>query len=115
LFTRFFPPTNCEGIFRLSGSQRVIREVKQLFDKGAKTVDFGANGAELHAVAGVLKLFFAELTEPIGTFEFYEAWRWASQMKDHEGIVCERLQSRRVCLIVSLFASLVSRTSLLCS
>jgi hypothetical protein len=58
----------------LSGSQKIIREMKQFYDKGGKQMDFTSYHADVHAVAGLLKLFFAELQEPIGTFEFYEGF-----------------------------------------
>jgi len=61
---------NEEGIYRLSGSAATIQALKDRFNNEG---DFNLVDSEemydIHAVAGLLKLFLRELTEPILTFE----------------------------------------------
>mmetsp|Transcript_9835 Transcript_9835/g.39882 ORF Transcript_9835/g.39882 Transcript_9835/m.39882 type:complete len:785 (+) Transcript_9835:158-2512(+) len=59
-----------EGIFRLSGSAVLIKEYKDRFDSG-ENVSF-ENESDPHAVAGLLKLYFRELPEPIMTYDHYD-------------------------------------------
>jgi hypothetical protein len=42
-------------------------------DRAGKKVDLEILD-NAHTVAGILKVFFRELTEPLLTFELYEAW-----------------------------------------
>jgi len=60
-----------EGIFRLSGNHSLIAELKTRFDKGEK-VDFFKENLDPHTVAGLLKLYFRELPEPLLTFDLYD-------------------------------------------
>ncbi|KAK9476890.1 hypothetical protein V1514DRAFT_353858 [Lipomyces japonicus] len=57
-----------EGIFRLSGSNSVIRALKDRFNTEAD-VDLVQDGVryDVHAVAGLLKLFLRELPTPVLT------------------------------------------------
>jgi len=54
-----------EGIFRLSGSSQKIKELKDAFDRGEDISLSNVN--DEHIVAGLLKLYFRELPEPIFT------------------------------------------------
>lgn len=58
-----------EGIFRLSGSSNLIDKYVQRLDKG-EDVDLSQE-LDPHAVAGLLKLYFRDLPEPLMTFELY--------------------------------------------
>jgi Rho GTPase-activating protein 1 len=58
-----------EGIFRLSGNSNKIQEMKKLIDKG-QDVKF-SDEFEAHAIAGLLKLYFRELPDPLFTFALY--------------------------------------------
>eukprot|EP01122_Echinamoeba_exundans_P008937 TRINITY_DN3046_c0_g5_i1.p1 TRINITY_DN3046_c0_g5~~TRINITY_DN3046_c0_g5_i1.p1 ORF type:complete len:691 (-),score=174.97 TRINITY_DN3046_c0_g5_i1:11-2056(-) len=69
-----------EGIFRVPGSATDIKLLKAKYDKGKK-VDL-ETVENVHTVAGILKVFFRELTEPLLTFELYEAWLAAVQAPD---------------------------------
>jgi len=64
-----------EGIFRLSGSSNLIERYVQRIDKG-EDVDLSQE-MDPHAVAGLLKLYFRDLPEPLMTFELYH-WFIAS-------------------------------------
>eukprot|EP00002_Diphylleia_rotans_P033332 TRINITY_DN7073_c0_g1_i1.p1 TRINITY_DN7073_c0_g1~~TRINITY_DN7073_c0_g1_i1.p1 ORF type:complete len:373 (+),score=81.03 TRINITY_DN7073_c0_g1_i1:294-1412(+) len=61
-----------EGIFRLSGSSSEIDAYKEAFDRGVP-FDFPEN-ADPHAVAGLLKMYFRELPEPVIPFSMYSGF-----------------------------------------
>uniref|UniRef100_A0A6B2LBT0 Rho-GAP domain-containing protein n=1 Tax=Arcella intermedia TaxID=1963864 RepID=A0A6B2LBT0_9EUKA len=52
------------GVLRVSGSMEDIFRYQQMFDMG-KEVNFSALNASVHDVAGLLKLFFRKLPEPL--------------------------------------------------
>lgn len=58
------------GIFRLSGSAVKIEEYKNSFDRGERP-DL-MKEQDPHAIAGLLKLYFRNLPEPLLTFDLYE-------------------------------------------
>lgn len=58
-----------DGIFRRSGKLMRINELKKLINSG-ENVNF--DGEDIYVVAGLLKSFFRELTEPLLTFELYD-------------------------------------------
>ncbi|EFA83175.1 pleckstrin domain-containing protein [Heterostelium album PN500] len=60
-----------EGLFRICGSNLDIKSHKQQIDSG-QTILFTPD--KIHTLAGVFKLFFRELPEPILTFEKYDAF-----------------------------------------
>jgi hypothetical protein len=70
-----------EGIFRVPGVQDHIKELKKRYDKGKK-IDL--TGEDIHNVAGLLKLFFRELPEPLLTFELYESFIAAMAQPEQE-------------------------------
>lgn len=59
-----------EGIFRRSGNYAQIVALKQKINAGADDVDF--KETDTHVVAGLLKSFLRELSEPLLTYELYE-------------------------------------------
>ena len=61
-----------EGLFRKSGSQEVIQELAKQFDSGRKPRL--EDTAEPHTVAGLLKLYFRTMEEPLMTSEYYESF-----------------------------------------
>lgn len=58
-----------EGLFRRSGSYAVINDMKRRVNAG-ENVDF--TDVDTHAIAGLLKSFLRDLTEPLLTFELYD-------------------------------------------
>ncbi len=58
-----------EGIFRVTGTQTEIEEFKDEFDTTGKC-DL-SRCRDVHAVAGLLKLYLRELPEPLLTFDRY--------------------------------------------
>eukprot|EP01114_Cavostelium_apophysatum_P016541 TRINITY_DN4728_c0_g1_i1.p1 TRINITY_DN4728_c0_g1~~TRINITY_DN4728_c0_g1_i1.p1 ORF type:complete len:615 (+),score=174.42 TRINITY_DN4728_c0_g1_i1:70-1914(+) len=59
-----------QGIFRLSGSQPQITQLKKDFDKG-ENVNL-STVEDPHVIAGLLKLYLRELPEPLFPFEVYD-------------------------------------------
>eukprot|EP01132_Coremiostelium_polycephalum_P007793 gene7793-9592_t len=64
-----------EGIFRVCGNQLEIKSLKNQINNGQPI----PNGINIHSIAGVFKLFFRELPEPLLTF--------ASKIGDSKSIV----------------------------
>lgn len=58
-----------EGIFRRAGNYARINELKQKVNKGEK-VDL--KSVDAYVVAGLLKAFFRDLTEPLLTYDLYD-------------------------------------------
>lgn len=59
-----------EGIFRRSGNYSQIVALKQKINNGTDDVDF--KDTDTHVVAGLLKTFLRDLSEPLLTFELYD-------------------------------------------
>ncbi|KAE8445189.1 hypothetical protein EG329_013686 [Mollisiaceae sp. DMI_Dod_QoI] len=68
--------TNVEGIFRLSGSEKRIKELRTLFDspdRYGKGLDWA--GYTVHDAANVLRRYLNQLPEPIVPLDLYERFR----------------------------------------
>jgi len=62
---------NTEGIFRQSGNNTRINELRKLYDdERDQEIDLAKEN--LHTVCGVLKSFFRELSEPLLSFNLYD-------------------------------------------
>lgn len=61
-----FPLTQA-GLYRLSGAERTVRELKEKFLR-SKTVPVLSKVDDIHAVTGLLKDFLRNLKEPLLTF-----------------------------------------------
>lgn len=53
-----------EGIFRVSGAQARISEIRDAFERGEDPLEKGCTVHDLDSVAGVLKLYFRSLEPP---------------------------------------------------
>ncbi|KAK0716919.1 hypothetical protein B0T26DRAFT_644849 [Lasiosphaeria miniovina] len=76
-----------EGIYRLSGSVPHVNKLKTLFDtnSGSTNLDFRNPENFFHdvnSVAGLLKQFFRDLTDPLLTQEHYAAFVEAAKNED---------------------------------
>lgn len=61
-----------EGLFRQSGNQSIVQDLKNKYDRG-ESVDLVASvGCDPHTVATLLKLWFRELPESLLTFDMYD-------------------------------------------
>lgn len=68
--------TNVEGIFRLSGSEKRIKELKSIFDspdRYGKGLDWA--GYTVHDAANVLRRYLNQLPEPIVPLDLYDRFR----------------------------------------
>jgi hypothetical protein len=68
--------TDVEGIFRLSGSEKRIKELRNAFnspDRFGKGLDW--SGYTVHDAANILRRYFNHLPEPIIPLEFYDRFR----------------------------------------
>uniref|UniRef100_A0A8C2MYG2 Rho GTPase activating protein 4 n=1 Tax=Cricetulus griseus TaxID=10029 RepID=A0A8C2MYG2_CRIGR len=54
-----------EGIFRISGAQARISEIRDAFERGEDPLVEGCTAHDLDSVAGVLKLYFRSLEPPL--------------------------------------------------
>lgn len=59
-----------EGLYRKSGSKRVIEEIEAQFNSGEKDIDLSQY--DINAVTSVLKKYLRNLPNPIITYEIYE-------------------------------------------
>jgi len=64
--------TLIEGIFRLSGRQQRIEELKDAYDRG-EVVDFSSE-PDINVIAGLLKLYFRKLPDPLCCYSLYREW-----------------------------------------
>ncbi|KAM8975257.1 SLIT-ROBO Rho GTPase-activating protein 2 [Pelodytes ibericus] len=60
-----------EGIFRVSGSQVEVNDIKNAFERGEDPLEEDQNDHDLDSVAGVLKLYFRGLTIPLFPKEIF--------------------------------------------
>lgn len=68
--------TDVEGIFRLSGSAKRIKELQNIFDspdRYGKGLDW--SGYTVHDAANILRRYLTHLPQPIVPLEFYERFR----------------------------------------
>ncbi|KAL1496602.1 hypothetical protein AB1Y20_014206 [Prymnesium parvum] len=61
-----------EGIFRVPGDSTEMRELRESINQGADVEAQIDKCDNLHSVAGLLKMFFRELEQPILTFDLYD-------------------------------------------
>ncbi|XP_004695283.1 PREDICTED: rho GTPase-activating protein 4 isoform X2 [Condylura cristata] len=54
-----------EGIFRVSGAQLRVSEIREAFERGEDPLVEGCTARDLDSVAGVLKLYFRSLEPPL--------------------------------------------------
>ncbi|KAL1606365.1 GTPase activating protein (GAP) for Rho1p [Paraconiothyrium brasiliense] len=68
--------TDVEGIFRLAGSEKRIKELKAQFDtppRWGKGLDW--SGYTVHDAANILRRYFNQLPEPIIPLQYYDSFR----------------------------------------
>uniref|UniRef100_A0A672RJ80 SLIT-ROBO Rho GTPase-activating protein 2 n=1 Tax=Sinocyclocheilus grahami TaxID=75366 RepID=A0A672RJ80_SINGR len=54
-----------QGIFRVSGSQVEVNDIKNSFERGNDPLTDGENNHDINSVAGVLKMYFRNLDNPL--------------------------------------------------
>lgn len=84
------------GLFRKSGNQTNIKKMKSQIDRVGGLV-FDLENANCHDVAGLLKLYFSELPDPLFTGQLFQKFIAVSDLKDRQ---------RRLEIIQGLFIML---------
>ncbi|KAJ3227220.1 hypothetical protein HK099_002913 [Clydaea vesicula] len=69
------------GLYRLSGNNRNIKKLKALFESGEK-INLSECSVNVNDIAGLLKLYFRELPEPLFTKDLYNGFIEASKHDD---------------------------------
>ncbi|KAL7985341.1 hypothetical protein Chor_003911, partial [Crotalus horridus] len=67
----FFPGLQHEGIFRVSGSQVEVNDIKNAFERGEDPLAGDQNDHDMDSIAGVLKLYFRGLEHPLFPKEIF--------------------------------------------
>lgn len=87
------PATDVEGIFRLAGSEKRIKELKIAFDspdRYGKGLDW--TGYTVHDAANILRRYFNQLPEPIIPLEFYQRFR--DPLRNHQAQAVGAIESQ---------------------
>ena len=82
-----------EGIFRLAGSEKRIKELKVQFDspdRYGKGLDW--TGYTVHDAANILRRYFNQLPEPIIPLSFYERFR--DPLRNHQAQAVGELEAQ---------------------
>lgn len=78
------------GIYRISGENRVINDLKESLNRGGDPATLLAT-TDVHNVTGLLKFFLRELPEPLIPFDLYDPFIAANLISDYD----ERLYAIR--------------------
>jgi len=62
-----------EGLFRIPGNGVVIQEIKKSFNEGSADLS-QYTSADIHTIAGLLKLYLRELPEPLFIWRYYSTF-----------------------------------------
>ncbi|XP_051736820.1 rho GTPase-activating protein 4a isoform X2 [Ctenopharyngodon idella] len=89
-----------EGLFRVPGSQMVVNQLKDAFEKGDDPLADG--GSDMDSVAGVLKLYFRGLEKPLFPEDSYDQLMECGQIDDET-----KKATQLKCIISSYPASLI--------
>ena len=60
------------GIFRVNGQQVEINNMRDAFEKGDDPLADTTDASDINSVAGVLKLYFRELREPLFPIQYFD-------------------------------------------
>ncbi|KAK5170163.1 GTPase activating protein (GAP) for Rho1p [Saxophila tyrrhenica] len=85
--------TDVEGIFRLAGSEKRIKELKVSFDspdRYGKGLDW--TGYTVHDAANILRRYFNQLPEPIIPLDFYNRFR--EPLRNHQAQAVGELEAQ---------------------
>ncbi|KAK5886979.1 hypothetical protein CesoFtcFv8_017956 [Champsocephalus esox] len=82
-----FPGLTTEGVYRVSGNKTDQDNIQKLFDQD-HSIDFVVMDVAVHAAAGALKAFFADLPDPLIPYSLHPELVEAAKIVDY----IERLQ-----------------------
>ncbi|XP_017532330.3 rho GTPase-activating protein 4 isoform X1 [Manis javanica] len=91
-----------EGIFRVSGAQPRVSEIRDAFERGEDPLVEGCTAHDLDSVAGVLKLYFRSLEPPLFTPDLFRELLASAELE----AVAERVE-RVSCLLARLPGSVL--------
>uniref|UniRef100_A0A8C8F6E4 Rac GTPase-activating protein 1 n=1 Tax=Oncorhynchus tshawytscha TaxID=74940 RepID=A0A8C8F6E4_ONCTS len=80
------------GLYRLSGSDRTVKELKEKFLRG-KTVPLLSKVDDIHCVTGLLKDFLRNLKEPLLTFRLNHTFMEAAELADEDNSIALMYQT----------------------
>ncbi|XP_076840436.1 rac GTPase-activating protein 1 [Brachyhypopomus gauderio] len=80
------------GLYRLSGADRVVKELKEKFVRG-KTVPLLSKVEDIHVVTGLLKDFLRSLKEPLLTFRLNRNFMEAAEVTDEDNSIALMYQT----------------------
>ncbi|XP_051947611.1 rac GTPase-activating protein 1-like isoform X2 [Xyrauchen texanus] len=80
------------GLYRLSGSDRVVKELKEKFLRG-KAIPLLSKVEDIHAITGLLKDFLRNLKEPLLTFRLNHAFMDAAELADDDNSIALMYQN----------------------
>ncbi|XP_041952727.1 rac GTPase-activating protein 1 [Alosa sapidissima] len=83
---------NEAGLYRLSGAERTVRELKDKFLRG-KTVPLLSKVDDIHAITGLLKDFLRNLREPLLTFRLNRTFMDAAEVGDEDNSIALMYQT----------------------
>ncbi|XP_059994254.1 rho GTPase-activating protein 4 isoform X3 [Lagenorhynchus albirostris] len=101
-----------EGIFRVSGAQPRVSEIRDAFERGEDPLVEGCTAHDLDSVAGVLKLYFRSLQPPIFPPELFRELlasaeaEAAAEWVEHVSRLLARLPAPVLVVLRYLFAFL---------
>jgi len=100
--------TKIPGIFRFNGDKSDMQKLKKEFDRG-EPVNW-ESVKDPHIVAGVLKLYLAELPEPVFSYETYDALVKCHQSQDRVADLQEvvKMQSSASKALLSYLLGVIS-------
>ncbi|XP_017342064.1 rac GTPase-activating protein 1 [Ictalurus punctatus] len=80
------------GLYRLSGADRVVKELKEKFLRG-KTFPLLSKVEDIHAITGLLKDFLRNLKEPLLTFRLNRTFMEAAELADDDNSIALMYQT----------------------
>ncbi|KAG8002451.1 Rac GTPase-activating protein 1 [Nibea albiflora] len=83
---------NEAGLYRLSGADRTVKELKEKFLRG-KTVPVLSKVDDIHAITGLLKDFLRNLKEPLLTFHLNRTFMEAAEVSDDDNSIALMYQT----------------------
>ncbi|KAI3642386.1 hypothetical protein MP228_011941 [Amoeboaphelidium protococcarum] len=72
------------GIYRLSGSNNAIKDLRNAFDADPFAVNLkDKQYGDINVISGVLKMFLREMPEPLLTFDLFDRFMAAAELVDY--------------------------------
>ena len=73
-----------EGIYRKSGGNSQVQQVKDYFENPSKDFDVSDPDLDIHAVTSGLKQYFRRLPMPLITYDVYDRLLETTSVADHD-------------------------------